>query len=420
MEFEIRRHLRRNFIANLMDGGFFGLAFGFASFVTVIPLFVNTLTDSAILIGLIPAIHVMGWQLPQILIANRVSRLRAYRPMVVLYTLQERIPFLLLALVAWKASLIGKQAALILTFLLLIWQGLGGGFTAAPWQSMIGKIIPADRRGTFYGLQSSAANLLASLSAVIAGVILERYRSNIGFMICFLLASFFLVLSWISLAQTREPEHETSEDPVSRGDFWLKVGQILKKDVNFRWFLSVRMLSQISTMGFAFYTVYAVRQLGMSELTVGLMTSVYLGSQIVASPLMGWLGDRWSHRALMEIGLAAAAVSGLLAWLAPDPNWFFLVFTLAGIANSSLWTIALTMILEFGTAADRPSYIGLANSLVAPATFIAPILGGALASLWGYSAAFVASSIGALATALLLHFLVQDPKRIAKGLQVEG
>lgn len=420
MEVEIRKYLRRNFIANLLDGGFFGFAIGFASFVTVIPLFVNTLTDSAILIGLIPSIHYMGWQLPQILIANRVSRLRAYRPMVVLYTLQERIPFLLLALVAWKVSLIGKQAALILTFLLLIWQGLGGGFTAAPWQSMIGKIFPADRRGTFYGLQSSAANMLASLSAVIAGLILERYHSNNGFAICFLLATFFMVLSWISVAQTREPEHEVAGDPVSRGDFWLQIGQILKRDANFRWFLYVRMLSQLSTMGFAFYTVYAVRQLRMSELTVGLMTSVFLGSQIVASPLMGWLGDRWSHRALMEIGLASAALSGLLAWLAPSPSWFFLVFTLAGIASSSLWTIALAMILDFGTPADRPSYIGLANSLVAPATIIAPIIGGALASLWGYSAAFVASSIGALATALVLHFLVQDPKKVVNGLHVEG
>ena len=412
MESEVRKHLRHNIIANLLDGGFFGLAFGFASFVTVIPLFVSTLTDSALLIGLIPAIHAVGWQLPQILIANRVSHLRSYRSMVVVFTLQERLPILILALVAWKSSDIGKQGALILVFLLLIWQGLGAGFTAAPWQSMIGKIIPADRRGTFYGVQSAAANFLASLSAVLAGYILDRYNSNIGFAICFFLASVFLVISWVFMAQTREPEHDVSGDPVSRGDFWAKVGQILRTDVNFRWFLAVRMLSQLSTMGSAFYTVYAVHKLGMSEFTVGVMTSVFLGAQIVASPLMGWLGDRWSHRALMEIGLASAAASGLLAWLAPGPTWFYLVFTLAGIANVALWTIALAMILEFGAPDDRPSYIGLANSLVAPATFIAPLIGGILATLWGYPAAFIASSIGAVSTALMLHFLVQDPKKI--------
>lgn len=51
MNAEISRNLRYNFIVNLLDGGFFGFAMGFASFVTVIPLFVSTMTASAILIG---------------------------------------------------------------------------------------------------------------------------------------------------------------------------------------------------------------------------------------------------------------------------------------------------------------------------------------------------------------------------------
>jgi len=60
MQFEFHKNLRYNFFVNLTDGAFFGAALGFASFVTIIPLFVSTLTDSAILIGLIPAIHAMG------------------------------------------------------------------------------------------------------------------------------------------------------------------------------------------------------------------------------------------------------------------------------------------------------------------------------------------------------------------------
>ena len=91
---EIRGALKHNLIYNLMDGGFFGMALGFASFVTVLPLFVSNMTDSPILIGLIPAIHSMGWQLPQLLIADRVARLSRYKPMVLLLTIQERIPFL--------------------------------------------------------------------------------------------------------------------------------------------------------------------------------------------------------------------------------------------------------------------------------------------------------------------------------------
>jgi len=105
LEIEIRKHLRHNFTVNVLDGAFFGLAMGMASFVTVIPLFVSTLTDSVLLIGLIPAIHTVGWQLPQLLTVNRIARLRRYKPMVILVTINERLPFFGLMVAAWLLSL---------------------------------------------------------------------------------------------------------------------------------------------------------------------------------------------------------------------------------------------------------------------------------------------------------------------------
>ena len=74
IEAYINKHLRFNFTLGLLDGGFFGLAMGFASFSAIIPLFVHHLTDLAVLIGLVPAIHNMGWQLPQLLTAGWLRR----------------------------------------------------------------------------------------------------------------------------------------------------------------------------------------------------------------------------------------------------------------------------------------------------------------------------------------------------------
>ena len=65
---------KHNFLVNTLDGGFFGFAMGFASFSTIVTLFVAKFSNSAILIGLIPAIHSMGWQLPQLLTAQRISQ----------------------------------------------------------------------------------------------------------------------------------------------------------------------------------------------------------------------------------------------------------------------------------------------------------------------------------------------------------
>ena len=170
LEESVRHHLKFNITVNLLDGAFYGLGWGFGSVGTIITLFVSRMTNSAVLIGLIPAIHAVGWQLPQLFMANSVSRLRRYKPMVMWMTIHERLPFLGLALVALFMAVLGNKAALVLTFIMLIWQGLGAGFTANGWQSMIAKIIPPDWRGTFFGAQAALANVLMSLAAVSAGL----------------------------------------------------------------------------------------------------------------------------------------------------------------------------------------------------------------------------------------------------------
>lgn len=404
-------HLRFNFVVNLMDGGFFGAALGFASFITVIPLFVSGYTESALLIGLIPAIHAVGWQLPQLFTAKKVSSLRLLRPTVLALSINERLPFLGLAIVAWFSGSLGRQWVLVLTFLLLIWQGFGGGFTANPWQSMIGKIIPTRQLGTFFGMQSATANIFASIAAVLAGVILERAVSPIDFTACFLFASIAMTISWLFLALTREVESPPVEIPGKH--VWReKLHIILQRDINFRWFLVIRMISQFATMGFAFYTVFAVRQHGMSETTVGFLTAILMATQIVANPIMGWIGDHRGHRLVLILGSLASVASTSLAWFAPEANWFFLVFIFAGIANVATWTIPIAMTLEFGDEEDRPAYIGLANTLIAPFTFLAPLFGGWIADQQGYSMTFFTSAVLGLVTVFILLLALKDPRAI--------
>jgi len=406
-------NLRYNLAMNILDGAFFGFAMGFTSFVAVLPLFVRTLTSSAILIGLIPAIHNVGWQLPQLFTAGWVARQKRYKPLTLALTIHERLPFLGLALIALALPWLSKTAALIFIFAMLVWQGLGAGLTANPWQSMIAKIFPSEWRGTFLGSQSAAANLLASLSAIAAGYILLLYSGPRGFVWCFLLASLMMIVSWVFLAATREHPHEPANPdstalPVSS---FANLGRIMRGDHNFRWFVVARIVSHMSLMGYAFFTVYAVDKRGVSPLGIGWLTSVLLGVQILANIGMGWIGDHWSHRRVMEIGLVSVAFSALLAWLAPAPGWFFLVFTLAAIGNVAIWTIGIIMALGFGSESERPAYIGLANTLVAPANILTPFIGGWLIDLAGYPAAFISSAALGLLAAGMFHFLVKDHQR---------
>ncbi|HEX7621475.1 MAG TPA: hypothetical protein VF359_09775, partial [Anaerolineales bacterium] len=205
LEESVRTHLKFNITVNLLDGAFYGLGWGFGSVGTIVTLFVSRMTHSALLIGLIPAIHAVGWQLPQLFMANSVSRRRRYKPMVMWMTIHERIPFLGLALVAFFMTGLGNKTALALTFIILIWQGLGAGFTANGWQSMIAKIIPSDWRGTFFGAQAGLANVLMSIAAISAGYILDRVHDPLNFTVCFLLTVVGMGFSLVFMGLTREP-----------------------------------------------------------------------------------------------------------------------------------------------------------------------------------------------------------------------
>jgi MFS family permease len=403
-------NLRRNYIVNVLDGAFFGFGLGFASFATVIPLFVSQFTDSAILIGLISAVHVMGWQIPQLLTANSVARMRRFKPSVIWMTIHERVPFLGLAIIAWAYPLLGPGPAIVLTFLMLIWQGLGAGFTANAWQNMIAKVIPGDAVATFFGVQSSAGNLLASMGAVWAGILLERFGFPNGYVACFLITSGLLVISFISLAMTREAPHEVTTTIETQAPLAHSVRAILSSDRNFLWFLAARMCIQFGVMAFSFYTVYAARRLGAGEYAVGIITSVLFITQVVSNPVLGWIADHWSRKGVLEIGALSVIVSVLIARFAPSVAWLYPAVVLAGIASTASWSITMAMTLQFGSGADRPTYVGMANTFLAPATIIAPLIGGWLADTSGYGSTFLLSAAAGLISLFIFHFFVRDPR----------
>lgn len=406
---EENRNLKHNYIANIGDGAFFGFGVGFASYTTVIPLFISTLTTSALLVGLVPAIHNVGWQLPQLLTASRISKMERVKPFVLFMTVHERLPILGLALVGMFLPRLGVAAALIISFLLLIWQGLGAGFTANAWQIMISKIIPGNTRATFYGFQAAASNLFCSLGAFLSGILLSKISPPYDFASCFFIASALYAISWFFLNQTREQKRAVEPQALTPTPIWKNIHNILKNDRSFSNYLVSRFISQFGMMSYAFITVFAVSRLGMTTIQVGIMTSILLITQVAANPLLGRLADKWSRKSVLILGCVCSAVSSLMAITFKEFSLFSMVFILAGIANACYWTIGLTISLEFGTEEQRPVYVGMSNTLIAPGTILAPLLGGLLADFFGYPTMFIVSAIFAGISVIILAMLVRDP-----------
>ncbi|MBL8117612.1 MAG: MFS transporter, partial [Anaerolineae bacterium] len=134
-------------------------------------------------------------------------------------------------------------------------------------------------------------------------------------------------------------------------------------------------------------------------------------AQIAASLLGGWIGDRAGHRVVLAAGTALMSLSAVTAAAAPEANWFYVVYILAGLGSAILVTNIVTMTMEFGQPAERPFYIGLANTVTAFATLAAPLVAGWLVQTIGYPVMFGgAGAAGVVALVILLGFVV-DPRR---------
>jgi MFS family permease len=220
-----------------------------------------------------------------------------------------------------------------------------------------------------------------------------------------------LILSIIALGFTRESPHVLAVPIDQQPPIWDSIVSILRRDHNFGWFLVGRTLVQFGTMAFAFYTVFATTRLQAGEYIVGVLTGVLLITQVVANMGLGWLADHWSRKRVLEIGAVSIFFSAIIARYAPSVEWLYPAIILAGLANTAFWTVSMAYVLQFGKEHERPTYVGMANTLVAPATIIAPLLGGWLADVSDYPATFLLAAVAALGSVFIFHFFVRDPKR---------
>ena len=409
LEAQVKRNYRWNFAANLLDGMAFWTGLYFASPTTILPLFLSKLTANSFIIGLVAVINQSAWNLPQLFVAGPTERLARKKPVVVnLGFFLERLPVWVWPL----AALLAVTYPTLAIFLLLAayaCHGLGAGIIAPAWQDMIARCFPVTRRGRFFGLTTFLGTGAGTVSAFCSSWLLQRFAFPLNFIYVFSAAAFFITVSWGFLALTREPVQPVAPPPPGADRLWAKWMRICRADHNFRRFLYARFLMALGGMGVGFVTVAAVRQWGVADSTVGLYTVALLLGQASGNLLAGFLADHFGHKLPLEIGGACITLAFGMAWLAPAPIWYYPVFVLIGIAIGGIIVSGIMITMEFSPPANRPTYIGIANTVAGLGGSIAPLLGGWLAG-FSYHVLFVLSAGFSLAGLFFLRGYVKEPR----------
>ena len=412
--------LRYNVLALGVDYGFFMLALTFASQSTILPAFAAWLGAPNVVIGAIPAVMTLGWFLPSLFAAGHTETLTRKLPFLMKWTLWERVPFLVMALLAFFTAerWPGLTLALVLLMLLVI-TGVGGVLMPA-WMDLIARALPTTIRGRFFALSNFIAGLVGFGASLFIAEVLGRVPAPASYGICFLGATVCVALSYVALAVVREQVAARAASPVPLRDYLGRVPGLLRRDRNLSWFLAARAFALAGGMASGFYTVYALRAWDAPASQAGVFTAMLLIGQSIGTLTLGWVGDHAGHRLVLLIGMACAAGAAAVALLAPSLAAFGVVFVLYGVQSAAVSISALNVLLEFSpTAEARPTYVGLGTTAMTPMAFAAPLIGGLLADAVGFRAMFVVSLAFALVGLVMLAALVRDPRHVVLAGDVE-
>jgi MFS family permease len=410
---EFVSNVRWNMSVNLLDLIFFTLGVSIVSRETVIPLLVSKLTNSTIAIGLIPAISSLGIYLPQLLGASIAASMPLKKPFVAFWGgAGERLPYLLTGVVILLLAQGAPLVALVTLVVLFGISSVSSGLLTPAWFDLFAKVIPLERRGLFTGVGHGLGALLGIAGAAVIGFVLERFAFPYSFALLFLLAAAAMAISWFGLMLTREPPSTSVHPPTPLHLYLRSLPSVLHRDHNFARFICASAILRLGTMASGFFLVFGTQRFGLGGAEVGLLTGVLIGAQAVLNPLWGVLGDRHGHKTALVGGGLGLGLAPAVSALAPTWPWLVLTFVLLGAFLATETASFLNILPEFCTDADRPTYIGLTNTLLTPITTLAPLLGGVLAATLGYRPMFALAAVLGLSGVVLLALWVYEPRRV--------
>lgn len=389
----VEANLRRNVLAISGEMGFFGLGLSLAATTTVLPAFARELGASNLAIGALPAIMTVGWSLPSVLSANFAERRERLLPLVLAVTIWERVPYLAMALAAGLLALSQPTLALALTLLFFALAAFAGGIFMPMWMAMIAKCIPARLRGRQFALGGTLSALAGVGGAGLAAYFLGNYPFPLSYALCFAAAFCGFAASFVLLLLVREQPLPVTRPPVPFADYVRRLPDVLRRDPGFMSYLVARALTLGGTMGNGFLTVYALSRLDAGQEQVAIFTFFLLATQTVSTILWGQIADRHGHRWVLMLGAVATVGSNLLALGAGEVWQMYPAFALLGAATGALNVSHFNMVLSFSPPAERPTYIGLGGTTMAPFALFPPLLAGLLADAQGFGAMFVAAAV---------------------------
>jgi MFS family permease len=404
---------RRNLALNVVEGGLYISTTAFISFQTVLPALIARLGGSNVEVGLVAVIAYFAAVLPQLFAARFVETLPWKKPWAVRLGAVQRCFVLLMGLSTLLYSFVAPRALLWILLSLYLLNQAVAGITSVGWFDFFVKITTPKKRGRLIGYRNSLGGFGAFLCSFLLTWLLATFVFPYGYAIAFMFAA---ALQFSSIAiQRRMIELEPSPAVARRPMFsFLKdLRGVLRANKDFSRFLVASAFLIIAMMPQGFFMVYVLRDFAADESVVGLFTLAMVSVQVVSALVIGFVTDHYGNKTALLCAASAMLLASVFAIVAPSPGWFVVVFGFLGVNFAAEGMVRSNMAIEYASASQRPTYLGLMNTLLTPC-YLSGLAGGLVADVIGYRGVFLIGAIFSVIGILLLLMRVRDPRALLR------
>ncbi len=143
-----------------------------------------------------------------------------------------------------------------------------------------------------------------------------------------------------------------------------------------------------------------------SPVAIGWLTGIYSGMQIIFTPILGKLSDRFGRRPILMLSLAGTAVGFALMGMAHTLLLLFVARIIAGITGGNI-SIPQAYIADVTTPETRSKWMGMIGAAFGLGFTFGPMIGGIMSRI-SYSAPFYFAAALAVANVVLLYFILPE------------
>ena len=153
------------------------------------------------------------------------------------------------------------------------------------------------------------------------------------------------------------------------------------------------------------------KEFRVNDAQIGLLTTAFFFTYMLAAPATGWLGDHFPRKPLIVIGALLWSVATLYTAKVHSYQTLLIRHTIVGIGEATFSVFAPALLADFYPEADRNRVLSIFYVTIPVGGALGYALGGILGEHYGWRMPFYIAALPGVLIALGFCFFVREPQR---------